>query len=84
MYIANLVAADTREGKVMTRLFEKLEEIKEVMGSDKVFDVLGEVLQTKSLSQLLMEAAANARNIDDILKDLDIKVGNLKGSPALP
>lgn len=74
VYISNLVAADTREGKVMTRLFEKLEEIKEVMGSDKVFDVLGEVLQTKSLSQLLMEAAANARNIDDILKDLDIKV----------
>lgn len=74
VYVYNLVAEDTREGKVLKRLFEKLDEIREAMGSDKVFDVLGEVLYTKSLSQLLMEAAANARNIDEILKDLDIKV----------
>jgi len=74
VYISNLVAEDTREGKVLNRLFEKLDEIRAAMGSDKVFDVLGEVLYAKSLSQLLMEAAANARNIDDILKDLDIKV----------
>ena len=74
VYVSNLVAEDTREGKVLKRLFEKLDEIREAMGSDKVFDVLGEVLYTKSLSQLLMEAAANARSIDEILKDLDIKV----------
>ncbi|MCK4590720.1 MAG: helicase, partial [Candidatus Latescibacteria bacterium] len=74
VYVFNLVAEDTREGKVLNRLFEKLEEIRNALGSDKVFDVLSEVLYNKSLSQLLMEAAANARNIDDILKDLDIKV----------
>lgn len=74
VYVSNLVAEDTREGKVLNRLFEKLDEIRKAMGSDKVFDVLGEVLYTKSLSQLLMEAAANARSIDEILKDLDIKV----------
>ena len=74
VYVSNLVAEDTREGKVLNRLFEKLDEIRAAMGSDKVFDVLGEVLYTKSLSQLLMEAAANARSIDEILKDLDIKV----------
>jgi len=74
VYVSNLVAEDTREGRVLNRLFEKLDEIRLAMGSDKVFDVLGEVLYTKSLSQLLMEAAANARSIDEILKDLDIKV----------
>ena len=74
VYVFNLVAEDTREGKVLNRLFEKLEEIRNALGSDKVFDVLSEVLYNRSLSQLLMEAAANARNIDDILKDLDIKV----------
>lgn len=74
VYVFNLVAEDTREGKVLSRLFEKLEEIRNALGGDKVFDVLSEVLYNKSLSQLLMEAAANARNIDDILKDLDIKV----------
>lgn len=74
VYIVNLVAEDTREGRVFTRLFEKLKEIRKALGSDKVFDVLGEVLYGKSLSMLLMEAAANARSIDEILKELDIKV----------
>lgn len=74
VFIFNLVASDTREGKVLTRLFEKLEEIKIAMGSDKVFDVLGEVMHQTNLSQLMMQAAANARNIDDILKEIDIVV----------
>ncbi|MCD6472213.1 DUF3883 domain-containing protein [Candidatus Aerophobetes bacterium] len=74
VYIFNLVAEDTREGKVLKRLFDKLEEIKKALGTDKVFDCLGEVLYDKNLSQLLLEAAANARNIDEILKDVEPKV----------
>lgn len=74
VYVCNLVAEDTREGRVLTKLFQKLDEIKEALGSDKVFDVLSEVLYNKSLSQFLVEAAANARSIDEILKDLDITV----------
>lgn len=74
VFVFNLVAEDTREGRVLNRLFSKLEEIKQALGSDKVFDVLSEVLYNKNLSQLLMEAAANARNIDDILKEIEITV----------
>ncbi len=74
VFVFNLVAEDTREGKVLNKLFDKLNEIKLALGDDKVFDVLSEVLYDKSLSQLMMEAAANARNIDDILKDIDITV----------
>lgn len=74
VYIFNLVAEDTREGRVLSRLFQKLDEIRQAMGSDKVFDVLSEVIYTKNLSQLLMEAAANARNIDEILKEIEITV----------
>jgi superfamily II DNA or RNA helicase len=74
VFVFNLVAEDTREGKVLKRLFEKLDEIRLALGSDKVFDVLSEILHNKSLSQLLMEAAANARNIDEILKDINITV----------
>lgn len=74
VYVFNLVAEDTREGRVLNKLFQKLEEIRQALGSDKVFDVLSEVLYNKSLSQLLMEAAANARNIDEILQDIDIEV----------
>ncbi len=74
VFIFNLVAEDTREGRVLAKLFQKLEEIKQALGTDKVFDSIGEVLQDKNLSQLLIEAAANARSIDEILKDIEIKI----------
>lgn len=74
VYVFNLVAEDTREGKVLHKVFQKLDEIRQALGSDKVFDVLSEVLYNKNLSQLLMEAAANARNIDEILKEIEITV----------
>ena len=74
VFIFNLVAEDTREGKVLNKLFQKLDEIKKALGSDKVFDCLGEVMLHENLSQLLIDAASNARNIDDILKEIDIKV----------
>ena len=74
VFVFNLVAEDTREGKVLKKLFEKIEAIRDVLGSDKVFDVLSEVLYGKNLSQLLLEAAASARNIDEIIKEIDIRV----------
>jgi len=74
VFVFNLVAEDTREGRVLTRLFDKLEEIRQALGSDKVFDVLGEVLYGKNLAQLLLEAAASARSMDEILAELDIEV----------
>ena len=74
VFVYNLVAKDTREGEVLTALFDKIEEIQAALGNDKVFDVLNEVLYDVNLSQLLLEAAANARSTEDILKDLDIQV----------
>ena len=76
VFVFNLVAEDTREGRVLTRLFAKLQEIRNALGSDKVFDVLGEVLygSGKNLAQLLLEAAASARSMDEILAELDIEV----------
>ncbi|MEM4523448.1 MAG: helicase-related protein, partial [Nitrososphaeria archaeon] len=41
VYIFNLVAENTREGRVLLKLFEKLDEIRRALGSDKVFDVIG-------------------------------------------
>ncbi|MBI4648359.1 MAG: DUF3883 domain-containing protein, partial [Bacteroidia bacterium] len=74
VFIYNLVAKDTREGEVMYRIFEKLNEIKQAMGSDKVFDVISDVFIGKSLAQLLLDASMNARNKEDILKEIDIKI----------
>jgi len=73
VYIFNLVASDTREGKVLSRIFEKLEEIKQSLGSDKVFDIIGDVFYGKNLTQLLLEAAASSRSMDEILKDVEIQ-----------
>ncbi|MFC2125663.1 helicase-related protein, partial [Bacteroidota bacterium] len=74
VFIFNLVAIDTREGRVLDKLFDKLEKIRDAMGSDKVFDVLDEVLYNQNLSQMMLEAAANSRNIDEILEEIDITV----------
>ncbi|MDI6720566.1 MAG: helicase-related protein [Methanomicrobiales archaeon] len=74
VYIINLVAEDTREGQVLKRLMEKLMEIRSALGSDKVFDVISEVLYNTNLSQLMVDAAAHARSLEEILKEIDIKV----------
>ena len=73
VYIFNLVAKDTREGKVLAKLFDKLEEIKNKLGSDRVFDVIGDVFEGKNLYQLIIDAITNAKSMDEILKELDIK-----------
>ena len=74
VFIFNLVATDTREGQVLKALFDKLEEIRKELGSDKVFDVLGDIVQGKNLAQLLVEAASQARSMDEILREIEIKV----------
>ena len=72
--VINLVAEDTREGMVLKALLDKIEEIKSALGSDKVFDVLSEVLYGVNLSQLLLEAAANAKDLNEILKEIEVEV----------
>ena len=51
----NLVASNTREGEVFTRLLEKLDELRKAYGG-KVFDVLGEAFSETPLRDLLIEA----------------------------
>lgn len=51
----NLVADDTREGQVFTRLLSKMEQQRKAYGG-RLFDVLGEAFTERSLRDLLMEA----------------------------
>lgn len=51
----NLVASNTREGEVFSRLLEKIEEQRKAYGG-KVFDVLGEAFNEIPLRTLLLEA----------------------------
>ena len=54
-HLWNMVASETREGDVFQRLFEKLEVERAALGG-RVFDILGEVFEEKSLKDLLIEA----------------------------
>ncbi|WP_343293102.1 helicase-related protein [Vandammella animalimorsus] len=54
-HLWNIVAAETREGDVFQRLFDKLEVERAALGG-RVFDILGEVFEERSLKDLLIEA----------------------------
>ncbi|RMH20847.1 MAG: DUF2075 domain-containing protein, partial [Acidobacteria bacterium] len=54
-HLWNLVARDTREGDVYSRLLTKLEVERESLGG-KVFDVLGQLFEEHPLRHLLMDA----------------------------
>lgn len=74
VYVYNLVARDTREGEVLNRLFQKLEEIKNALGSDKVFDVIGEIIDSRKFTQVLIDAVLSAKSMEELLKEIDIKI----------
>jgi len=53
--IFNFVAQNTREGRVLHKLLDRLMEIRNDLGSDQVFDVVGEVFPANQLERLLRE-----------------------------
>jgi len=54
-HLWNMVAEETREGDVFSRLLSKLQAEREALGG-QVFDVLGQVFREKALRSLLIEA----------------------------
>lgn len=70
--IINLVAGQTREGRVLKTLLDKLERIRKELRSDKVFDVIGRVLQGVSLKDYIEQTLV--RSADDIAGDVDRQV----------
>ena len=71
-HLWNLVAHETREGKVFERLFQKIEQQKAVY-HDQVYDVLGDSQINRSLQDLLIKAIrddadpAHAAYMDEII-----------------
>src|SRR5262249_45440900 len=64
--IFNFVAKNTVEGKILTRLFSKLEDIRKELG-DRVFDVVGQLLMLNEirLEDMLREVAVNENRIEE-------------------
>lgn len=71
VYIYNLVAEDTVEGEVLRRLFQKLEAIRQAMGSDRVYDVIQDVIPGRNLADLIVEAITGRRTLDEIAAEIE-------------
>ena len=54
--LLNLVAEDTREGRVLKVLLEKMQKMREELNDDKVFDVIGQQFSQISLKELITNA----------------------------
>lgn len=67
--IMNLVAPDTREGKVLKVLLEKLEKIRKQLKSDKVYDSVGRIFTDVSIKQYMEMALVG--DADEIARELD-------------
>ena len=57
--IVNLVSTDTREGRVLEVLLERLDAIRQELRSDKVFDVIGRLFENESLGEYMREALSD-------------------------
>jgi superfamily II DNA or RNA helicase len=70
--IFNLVAANTREGEVVHKLLFKLEAMRKALGSDRVYDVIGEIISAPKFDELMKDWLANRRTLKEILADIDV------------
>ena len=73
--IFNFVAANTIEGRVLQRLLVKLQEIRDALDDDAVFNVVGEVLPSAQVERVLRDYYAGKLGEADLeerlLRDVD-------------
>ena len=73
--IFNFVATNTIEGRVLERLLDKLQEIRDALDDDAVFNVVGEVLPAAQIERVLRDYYAGklgeADLEDRLLHDVD-------------
>jgi superfamily II DNA or RNA helicase len=64
--VFNFVAVNTREGRVLAKLLERLLEIRRELGTDQVFDVVGEVFPANLLEKLFREMYVRRMDLSNI------------------
>ena len=73
--IFNFVATNTIEGRVLQRLLEKLQEIRDALDDDAVFNVIGEILPAAHVERVLRDFYAGrlgeADMEDRLLREVD-------------
>src|SRR5262249_55796789 len=71
--IFNLVAKNTREGEVMDRLLHKLEDMRKALGSDRVYDVIGEIIPVPKFDALMKDWLSKRRTMVEIIAEIDLQ-----------
>lgn len=71
--IMNMVAKNTREGRVQQTLLDKLDRIRRELGSDKVFDVIGDVLEDISIQEYI-DRVLEGEDEDAVQGEIDSQV----------
>jgi len=78
VYVFNLVAQNTREGKVMQRLLQKLDVIRDQIGNDRVYDVISDVFEGVNLEDILKSTFDDEITEFNKSIDRDLTVDNVK------
>src|SRR5699024_10896915 len=73
VFVFNLVATDTREGDVLIRLLTKMEQMREDLGQDMVYDFIGEVLEDRQadLSSVMEQAILDREHLDEVIEHME-------------
>ena len=82
--IFNFVAANTREGRVLEKLLSRLAEIRRELGTDQVFDVVGEVFPSNLLERLFRELYARRLDMPGLEERIVREVNPAAGSGPSP
>jgi len=72
--IFNFFAQNTVEGRVLQKRLDKLQEIRDALESDAVFDVVGKVVPANQVERLLREFYAGDCGEEDIYARLEVMV----------
>lgn len=73
VFIFNLVASNTREGDVLIRLLTKMDQMRDDLGQDQVYDFIGEVLEENNidLANLMERAISGRENLDELVATME-------------
>lgn len=82
VFVWNLISRDTREGQLLDKLFTKLERMRKDLGSDRVYDIIGEVVPGTNFGELLKEMIFGQRHMEDIEGQLD-EIDSQRGKELL-
>src|SRR5439155_23551659 len=79
VYYYNIISSSTIDGRILSKIMDKIEEISLVMG-DKIYDIIGQIINEDDISQLYEELldVPRAEWIPRILKRVEEIMENKK------